>query len=237
MLGSAAPTLRALRATFAQRGFASASESPGVHPRHFLKNARLSRAVPRAQRRSLALRRIASNRAVSAPRCVPRGSRSLTSRDPERISRVCELPPLMTPPRTDLQCPARLLPAHERLERVRSASRAGYVIFGASGGIGSALAARLLQHPGASVLLCGRDEGKLQELAERIGGGTPCVADVSDLKATEEAIARAEKEFGNVVGVANCVGSLILKSAHATSPKEVRLAAPAGPSPANAACS
>ena len=101
---------------------------------------------------------------------------------------------------------------------------AGYVVFGASGGIGSALAARLLQQPGASVLLCGRDESKLQELAERIGGGTPCVADVSDLKAAEDAMARAEKDFGNVVGVANCVGSLMLKTAHATSPQEVRVA-------------
>lgn len=46
-----------------------------------------------------------------------------------------------------------------------------YLVFGASGGIGSALSKRLLAQPGATVLLAGRDEGKLQQLVDSLGGG------------------------------------------------------------------
>ena len=108
-----------------------------------------------------------------------------------------------------------------------SSHAAGYVIFGASGGIGSALARRLVQNQGASVLLCGRDESKLKALQEKIGGGTPFVANVMDAEAAEEAVKKMESEAGSVAGVANCVGSLTLKTLHATSPKEVRSCAAA----------
>jgi len=46
-----------------------------------------------------------------------------------------------------------------------------YVVFGASGGIGSALSKRLLAQPGATVVLAGRDEGRLQQLRDSLGGG------------------------------------------------------------------
>lgn len=46
-----------------------------------------------------------------------------------------------------------------------------YVVFGASGGIGSALSKRLLAQPGATVVVAGRDEGKLQQLTASLGGG------------------------------------------------------------------
>jgi NADP-dependent 3-hydroxy acid dehydrogenase YdfG len=48
-----------------------------------------------------------------------------------------------------------------------------YLVFGASGGIGSALSKRLLAQPGATVLLAGRDEAKLQQLVDSLGGGEP----------------------------------------------------------------
>jgi NADP-dependent 3-hydroxy acid dehydrogenase YdfG len=97
---------------------------------------------------------------------------------------------------------------------------AGYVIFGASGGIGSALAARLVKQGGA-VLLCGRSEDKLKALADKIGGGTPFVADALDGDAAEEAVKKMEGDHGEVSGVANCIGSLVLKSLHTTSADEV----------------
>lgn len=37
-----------------------------------------------------------------------------------------------------------------------------YVVFGATGGIGSALAHRLAKHPGAALVLVGRDQNKVQ---------------------------------------------------------------------------
>jgi NADP-dependent 3-hydroxy acid dehydrogenase YdfG len=57
------------------------------------------------------------------------------------------------------------------------------VIFGASGGIGSCLAKRLAAQPGATVVLAGRDQGKLDALAASLGGGgIPLVADPLDPK-------------------------------------------------------
>lgn len=53
-------------------------------------------------------------------------------------------------------------------------SPAVYVVFGASGGIGSALSRRLLAQPGATVVVAGRDEAKLQQLVASIGGGECC---------------------------------------------------------------
>ena len=103
----------------------------------------------------------------------------------------------------------------------KACTNAGYVIFGATGGIGSALASRLVQQGGASVMLCGRNEDKLKELADKIGGGTPFVADVLDNEAAGEAVKKLEADAGAVTGVANCVGSLTLKTLHATSAQEV----------------
>jgi NAD(P)-dependent dehydrogenase (short-subunit alcohol dehydrogenase family) len=106
-----------------------------------------------------------------------------------------------------------------------------YVIFGASGGIGSALAARLLRTPGNPVvLLAGRDESRLAALKESLlsGGAHPpvsptatidtAVADPLDPKAPEALISKhVLSTYGRLDGVANCVGSIVLKPAHATS--------------------
>lgn len=56
------------------------------------------------------------------------------------------------------------------------------MIFGASGGIGSALSKRLLAQPGSTVVLAGREEGKLQQLQQTVGGGVPIVGDALDSK-------------------------------------------------------
>ncbi|EFJ40176.1 hypothetical protein VOLCADRAFT_108315 [Volvox carteri f. nagariensis] len=96
-----------------------------------------------------------------------------------------------------------------------------YVVFGAYGGIGSELCARLAQQPGAVVVAAGRDAAKLEALRGRIGcAGTGMVADVLNPQQVEEVISRTTEMYGKVDGVANCVGSIVLKSAHATSDEE-----------------
>lgn len=108
-----------------------------------------------------------------------------------------------------------------------------YVIFGASGGIGSALAARLLRSSGnPTVVLAGRDEGRLAALKDSLlsgsaGSANPfsptatidtAVADPLDPKAPDELISKhVLSTYGRLDGVANCVGSIVLKPAHATS--------------------
>eukprot|EP00955_Chlamydomonas_euryale_P010471 112350-Chlamydomonas_euryale.AAC.1 len=59
-----------------------------------------------------------------------------------------------------------------------------YVVFGATGGIGSALAARLALHPDAKLVLVGRDQGKLDALLGSLGGANSkaVTADVTDPK-------------------------------------------------------
>jgi len=110
-----------------------------------------------------------------------------------------------------------------------------YVIFGASGGIGSCLAARLLRSAGPKpvVVVAGRDEGRLQALKERLladAAASPAaawapgaevdavVADPLDAKSAEHAITgHILARYGRLDGAANCVGSIVLKPAHATS--------------------
>lgn len=100
-----------------------------------------------------------------------------------------------------------------------------YVIFGANGGIGSSLAQLLGAQPGAQLLLSGRDEERLQaasSAAAAAGAAAVAVApaDPLDVAAVEAVVNDAVKRYGRVDGVANCVGSVLLKSAHTTSQAE-----------------
>jgi NAD(P)-dependent dehydrogenase (short-subunit alcohol dehydrogenase family) len=82
------------------------------------------------------------------------------------------------------------------------------IIYGGSGGIGSALA-RLLASRGAAVHLVGRDEARLSALAEEIGARFTA-ADVEH----EEAVARATAEAargGALSGLVYAVGTINLK--------------------------
>ncbi|GAX76654.1 hypothetical protein CEUSTIGMA_g4100.t1 [Chlamydomonas eustigma] len=95
-----------------------------------------------------------------------------------------------------------------------------YVVFGATGGIGSSLSKRLAKQDQASVVLVGRDQGKLDALQSELSPSaatTTLLADVTDSKQVEEAIFKAEKMYGHISGVVNCVGSIALKSEHTTS--------------------
>ena len=93
-----------------------------------------------------------------------------------------------------------------------------YVIFGAYGGIGSALCRRLASK-GARLTLAGRDEVRLASLAAELGAETFCL-DATAIRQVESCMKRAAELHGSISGVANCVGSLLLKPAHLLSEED-----------------
>ena len=95
---------------------------------------------------------------------------------------------------------------------------ARHVILGATGGIGSALARRLAAS-GSRLVVAGRDEDKLAALADETGA-VACAFDATDLASVARCIATGVERHGGIDGVANCVGSLLLKPAHLTSLEE-----------------
>lgn len=119
-----------------------------------------------------------------------------------------------------------------------------FLIFGATGGIGSELCRHLAkEHPGARLALAGRSEEKLSELAGEISlskdlslgsdsetdrGGFDRWQDVEVCTYTVDMfdaddVERLTKEVaskGGIDGIASCVGNVTLKPAHTTSPKE-----------------
>ena len=99
-------------------------------------------------------------------------------------------------------------------------SAGAYVILGATGGIGSAIA-RSLAADGARLVLAGRSAEKLETLASKLAvpPATTEVAtvDAADFAAVEALLARAAQTHGRVAGLVNAVGSILLKPAHMTS--------------------
>ncbi len=92
------------------------------------------------------------------------------------------------------------------------------VIFGASGGIGSALA-RQLAAQGCHLTLVARDQGRLESLAHELHAEAFSV-DATDSAAVERCLEEVSAKHGCVDGVVNCAGSLLLKSAHLTTDTE-----------------
>lgn len=98
----------------------------------------------------------------------------------------------------------------------RDLSSAGaFVILGAAGGIGSAIA-RALAADGARLVLAGRSLDKLTPLATELGAEAHGV-EASDFAAVETLVATAVQQHGRVAGLVNAVGSILLKPAHMTS--------------------
>ncbi|MEX2467297.1 MAG: SDR family oxidoreductase [Gemmatimonadota bacterium] len=89
-----------------------------------------------------------------------------------------------------------------------------HLVFGAYGGIGSALARRLA-HSGVQLAVSGRDSDRLDALAVELGAWA-APADASDFEDVEEAVSGVVERFGRLDGVTNCVGSFLLKPAHLT---------------------
>ena len=92
------------------------------------------------------------------------------------------------------------------------------LVLGATGGVGTALVRRLAGD-GWRVAVAGRDAARADALAAEVGG-VPVVVDARDVHAVEAAAAAAAAAFGRLDAVADCVGSLLLKPAHATSVEE-----------------
>ena len=92
------------------------------------------------------------------------------------------------------------------------------LIFGASGGIGTSLT-RQLAPLGCRLTLAARDSQRLTALAQEVQ------ADHAEVEATSSAsveacVATVFEKHGRLDGVVNCVGSLLLKPAHATTNEE-----------------
>jgi len=92
------------------------------------------------------------------------------------------------------------------------------LILGGAGGIGSALA-RLAVAQGDSVFLAGRDAAKVAALGHELEMPFAAV-DATDPEAIDACADTAATMLGGLTGIANCVGSLLLKPAHLTSTSE-----------------
>ncbi|MGB3683912.1 MAG: SDR family oxidoreductase [Rubrobacteraceae bacterium] len=98
-------------------------------------------------------------------------------------------------------------------------SQPAYVVLGATGGIGSELCRRL-SGSGARLVLGGRDEEKLKDLADEIDAH-PISLDATKTSEVDRLFEEAVGELGRIDGVANCVGSFMMKPAHLTSDEEL----------------
>jgi NAD(P)-dependent dehydrogenase (short-subunit alcohol dehydrogenase family) len=94
-----------------------------------------------------------------------------------------------------------------------------HLILGGTGGIGSTLARRLVGD-GARVALAARDGDRLAALADELGGAPWRALDATRTADVEGFVRDLAAEHGGLVGLANCVGSILLKPAHATSDDE-----------------
>lgn len=93
-----------------------------------------------------------------------------------------------------------------------------HLVIGASGAIGSATARRLAD-AGATLVLAGRDEAALDAVAADTGGKAR-VVDAREIEQVRALVDEVVQEYGQLDGVANLAGSVLLKPAHLTSEQE-----------------
>jgi NAD(P)-dependent dehydrogenase (short-subunit alcohol dehydrogenase family) len=94
-----------------------------------------------------------------------------------------------------------------------------FLILGATGGIGSELA-RQLATGGLRPVLAARDGDRLGALADELGSAPTVRLDAADPDAVRGVAKQLKADLGRLDGIANCVGSLLLKPAHRTSLEE-----------------
>lgn len=93
-----------------------------------------------------------------------------------------------------------------------------YVVFGGTGAVGTALV-RDLTSSGANVVIGVRDPQKAVGLVQDTGCDVhPVAADDSD--SFESCLKLATEKHGRIDGVANCIGSVLLKPGHLTTDEE-----------------
>jgi NAD(P)-dependent dehydrogenase (short-subunit alcohol dehydrogenase family) len=93
-----------------------------------------------------------------------------------------------------------------------------YVIFGATGGIGS-IVSKGLSKEGHIVYLCARDESKLKQFSEEISQPY-LVVDATEELSVAECLKKVTDKEGEISGVASLVGSIFIKPLHLTSQKD-----------------
>ena len=93
-----------------------------------------------------------------------------------------------------------------------------YIILGATGGIGSELS-RQLAAQGAHLMLGARTSEKLEKLANELRANYFAL-DATQTDQVEQCVKQTVETYGRVDGIANCVGSVLLKPAHLTSDDE-----------------
>jgi len=94
------------------------------------------------------------------------------------------------------------------------------LITGGAGGIGSALARRIVRG-GGSVVLFGRRPEPLEALAADLGGRALAVpGDAGNAEDLGRAVSAGLERFGALDGLAHCVGSIKLKPLHLATPEE-----------------
>ncbi len=97
-------------------------------------------------------------------------------------------------------------------------SALSYLVFGATGGIGESLCRRLASR-GARLTIVGRNIEKLQVLADELKASAYPI-DATRFEEVDARVEHAMQIHGRLDGIANCVGSLLLKPAHSTSEAE-----------------
>jgi len=93
-----------------------------------------------------------------------------------------------------------------------------YVVLGATGGIGSALCRRLVG-AGARLTIAAHDCKRVRALGTELGVHALSI-DATCSTHVERCFAEAMSQHGRIDGVANCVGSFLLKPAHLTTDDE-----------------
>ncbi len=92
------------------------------------------------------------------------------------------------------------------------------LVIGAAGGVGSAVC-RQLRQGGHRLFLAGRTPEKLQALGDELGCPTAEI-DVRDSARVDRMVELAAQRLGGLTGITLCVGSVLLKSALATTDAE-----------------
>lgn len=103
---------------------------------------------------------------------------------------------------------------------MNDAVNALYFIAGGTGGIGSEVA-RCLRAQGANVALAARNESRLEERARELGARAVPM-DATRPEAVTGAFDAVLDEGRRLLGVVNCIGTILLKPAHLTSDEEWR---------------
>jgi NAD(P)-dependent dehydrogenase (short-subunit alcohol dehydrogenase family) len=103
---------------------------------------------------------------------------------------------------------------------MNDAAKGLYFIAGGTGGIGSEVARRL-RAQGTEVALAARNNSRLEERARELGARAVPM-DATRPEAVTGAFEAALGEGGRLLGVVNCVGTILLKPAHLTSDEEWR---------------